>query len=247
MLMIILACETSTSVVTVAVCRAEQGAGGESVAVLAESVVEADRGHSERLLDTAQWLLHEAQLSLDDVNLLAAGMGPGSLTGVRVGVAAWKGLAAARNLPLLGVHTLEAMTWLAPGCSTTICPLLDARMKEVFGAAFRNTPAGREKVLEDRVCAIEDIVSELPEDTLYLGDGAWLYRDRLLALRPGARILPPFAGMPRASAVAAEAMETLLRDPGADTDPAHVIPSYLREAKVQLNPAIHADAHREGS
>jgi hypothetical protein len=52
--------------------------------------------------------------------------------------------------------------------------------------------------------------------------------------------------MPRASAVAAEAMEILRRNPDTDTDPAHLIPSYLREAKVQLNPAIHADAHREG-
>jgi tRNA threonylcarbamoyladenosine biosynthesis protein TsaB len=244
--MIILASETSTSTVTVAVCRGDAGQGGASVQLLAESVVEADRSHSERLLDTVRWLLCEARLTLEDVSLLATGIGPGSLTGVRVGVAAWKGLAAARNLPLLGVHTLEAMTWLMPGCDTVFCPLLDARMREVFGAAFRNTPAGREKVLEDRVCAIEEIVAELPDETLYVGDGAWVYRDRLLAVRPSARIAPAFAGMPRASAVAAEAMEILRRNPDTDTDPAHLIPSYLREAKVQLNPAIHADAHREG-
>ena len=96
--MIIVAGDTSTSINTVAVCRDD--------AILAETVVDCGRTHAERLLDTITWVLGEAAMSLNQVDALAISTGPGSFTGLRVGLATWKGLALGQDLPLVGVPTL---------------------------------------------------------------------------------------------------------------------------------------------
>ncbi|HNR35521.1 MAG TPA: tRNA (adenosine(37)-N6)-threonylcarbamoyltransferase complex dimerization subunit type 1 TsaB [Candidatus Hydrogenedentes bacterium] len=223
----ILAVDTCTAFNAVALC--------EDAAVLAETTVLCGRAHSERLIPTVNWLLAETGLCLADVDLLAVTIGPGSFTGVRIGVATWKGLALAARKPLVGVPTLDAMSLLAAVSDGIVCPLLDARMREVYGAVYAFDGGVRRKCSPDRVGPVEAIMADFPDAPILLGDGAAMYRDRILALRPRARIVPPMHLNPRAAAVAQEAFH--LVQSGMDTDPSHVSPVYLRQSQAEENRA----------
>lgn len=219
----ILAADTSTSVNTVAVC--------EDRRILAETYVLCGRSHAERLIQTVSWVLDEVSLDLRKMDALAVSIGPGSFTGLRVGVAAWKGLALGTGLPLVAVPTLDAMTRLGAFAAGTVCPMLDAKMREVFAAAFRFEDGRRERLMPDRVCPVEELLSDLDGPVLFLGDGADLYQDRIRSLMSGAVILGHLHRYPRASAVAAEAFDLL--DAGCETDPARVAPVYLRASQAE--------------
>jgi len=219
----ILAADTTTSINTVALCD-----GGH---VLAETFVDCGRAHSERLLATVDWVLNEAKQRLEDVEVLAIAIGPGSFTGLRVGAATWKGLAAANALPLVAVPTLDAMTRLSAFHDALVCPLLDARMGEVFGAVYRFEQGVRSTLRPDRVAPVEAVLEGIDEPLTLLGDGIARYRERVLAVQPSARILPERYWGPRASAVAAEALELL--DNGVEMDPALAVPVYLRKSQAE--------------
>lgn len=221
----ILAADTSTAINTVAVC-----ANGR---LLAETIVECGRSHAERLLATVDWVLAEAGLELGDLDALAISIGPGSFTGLRVGTATWKGLAFAQKLALAAVPTLDAMTRLGAFRDVVVCPLLDARMGEVFGAVYRFDGARRTKLTADMVCPVETILEEVSEAAVFLGDGAAVYRDRILAKVPEAVFVEPLCSVPRASAVAGEAACLLAQ--GVSTDAAQVSPIYLRKSQAEEN------------
>lgn len=221
----ILAADTSTSINAVALL--------EDGRLLSEVVVEAGRRHSERLLETVEWVLGEAQLQMSDIDVLAVSIGPGSFTGVRVGVAAWKGLACALQRPLVGVPTLDAMSRLWQARDGYVCPLLDAKMNEVYGAIYLYERGVRTKLTGDCVCPVEDLLDNQRNDLLFFGPGAVRYRDRIVAQMPDARFAPECCGSIRASAVAAEAFDLL--DVGASTNPDTVVPIYLRKSQAELN------------
>lgn len=224
--MIILSADTATNINTVAVCK-----DGE---ILAESVVRCGRTHAERLLDTVTWVLEEAGVTLEKVDALAVSIGPGSFTGLRVGIATWKGLALGRNLPLAGVPTLAAMSRIPGPLDGTLCPILDARMGEVFAAAYRMNAGKREPVLPDCVARIETVAEQLAgHEVTMFGDGVAVYRKRITAALPDIRFLPEILWAPRASAVAEEAHEMLQRGHNADAEAVH--PVYLRKSQAEQN------------
>jgi tRNA threonylcarbamoyladenosine biosynthesis protein TsaB len=224
--MIILSADTATNINTVAVCK-----DGE---LLAESVARCGRTHAERLLDTVTWVLQEAGIRLEKVEALAISIGPGSFTGLRVGLATWKGLALGQNLPLVGVPTLAAMSRIPGPLEGIICPILDARMGEVFAAAYHMDGGKRRQVLPDCVARIETVTEQLKGDKVTMfGDGVGVYRKRIAASLPDIRFLPEILWAPRASAVAEEAREIL--DAGCNIDAAAVHPVYLRKSQAEQN------------
>ena len=156
---VILAADTSTATNSVAICRGD--------AVLAETIIEGGRRHSERLIPTVDWLLGEAGIALSDIELLAISLGPGSFTGLRIGAAMWKGLALANGLPLIGVPTLDAMTRLSPfSPKGYVAAILDARMKEVFASVYRYVDGERQCVIEASALAPQqllDAIQNLPD------------------------------------------------------------------------------------
>ncbi len=228
----ILATDTSTPFNAVAVYEVDQDARFDMGYVLAESLSHAGRRHSERLLAVVDIVLEEAQLRLADIDLLAVSTGPGSFTGLRVGLATWKGLAFGTNLPLIGVPTLDALTRLSCFHDETVCTLLDAKMSEVFGAVYRYEGSTREKVVPDRVLPVEGFLTELDGDVLFLGDGAELYRDQVMEALPDARFAPATCMAPRGAAVAIEAAS--LYRAGVDSDPGAVVASYLRLSQAEV-------------
>jgi len=234
---ILLAADTGTSINTVAVCEGMPGLQ-PAMRILAENVVDCKRLHSERLIETVDWTLKEACITLDDVNVLAIAVGPGSFTGLRIGASTWKGLAYSKNLPLVAVPSLDAMTHLGAFYDATVCPMLDARMKEVYGAVYRFRAGQREKISLDRVCPVEDLLTGLTGPVHVLGDGAAVYEERIRACLPKAVFVSGPCAVPRASCVAQEAFHLLAL--GVSTDPECVAPDYIRPSQAEINRAAQA-------
>lgn len=221
----ILSADTATSIITVAVCEDDE--------ILAETTVRADRKHSERLMETVDWVLEESGLILSDIDALAISTGPGSFTGLRVGVATWKGLALGQGLPLVPVSTLDAMTRLAPFQDHIVCPMIDAKMGEVFGAVYHFDSGIRTKHVDDKVCSVEELLDGLSGEVIVFGDGAERYRERIEKSFPDCIFAGSPCDSPRASAVAIEAY--YLIEQGIDSSPAAVSPVYLRKSQAEEN------------
>lgn len=222
--MYVLGVDTSTDALAVAVCDGD-------ARPLAEIAFDAGRTHAERLMETIEQVLRDAGITLRDLSLLAVAHGPGSFTGVRIGVSTMKGLALGANLPLVGVSTLRAMAHVAPADAACVCVLLDARINEIYGAAYRRSENGWTEIAPEQVGPIESILAALPADAVILGDGAWQYESRLRAAAPQAHVLPPDAGRPSGAAVAREGLAAFRAgDPG---DAARVQPVYLRQSQPE--------------
>lgn len=130
--------------------------------------------HSRTLLPMAEDMLKNAELSIDDVDMFAVAHGPGSFTGIRIGVSTVKGLAWAADKPCVGVSTLEAMAWNGIAAGGYICPVMDARRSQVYNALFEIKDGKPCRLTEDRPIALADLAEEvkkLDAPVLLVGDG----------------------------------------------------------------------------
>jgi len=134
--------------------------------------------HSVTLLPMAEALLKNSGVTLSQVDTLAVSFGPGSFTGIRIGVSTVKGLAWAESKPCVGVSTLEAMAWngLGAGEGSLICCAMDARRSQVYNALFRIREGKPERLCADRAISLAELTEELrnmPEEKIFVtGDGA---------------------------------------------------------------------------
>lgn len=131
--------------------------------------------HSRTLLPMAEDMLKNAEMTLADVDALAVAHGPGSFTGIRIGVSAVKGLAWAAEKPCIGVSTLEAMAWHGVSRGGYICCVMDARRNQVYNAIFKIENNRPVRVSEDRAIALSELADEvksLDESVFIVGDGA---------------------------------------------------------------------------
>ncbi len=165
----ILSLETSAKAVSAAVVE-----NGE---VLAYAYQCSGLTHSRTLMPMVEDMLKNAELSLDDIDALAVAAGPGSFTGLRIGVSALKGLAWAKELPCFGVSTLEAMAQnLAYTDSLLICAM-DARRNQVYNAVFEAKNGVLTRLCPDRAIGLDELIAELRDDErkkFVLGDGGKL-------------------------------------------------------------------------
>lgn len=133
--------------------------------------------HSRTLLPMAEDMLKNAELRLSDVDLIAVAHGPGSFTGIRIGVATVKGLAWAAEKPCVGVSTLEAMAWHGLAVGGYICPVMDARRSQVYNALFKIENGRPVRMTDDRPIALDELskeVTALNAPVFLVGDGAAL-------------------------------------------------------------------------
>jgi tRNA threonylcarbamoyladenosine biosynthesis protein TsaB len=175
---ILLTVDTSTPAGSVAVSRGET--------LLGEILLNVKSTHTDRLLLTLRQLLTDTGLQLTDVDAFAVVLGPGSFTGLRVGVATVKGLALATGKPALGVSTLQTLAMQVPFPRHPLCVLLDARKNEVYAGLYhceggRPVPSRPEVVI-----APEPLLDTLDGETLFAGDGSVAYRT-LISRRLGSR------------------------------------------------------------
>ncbi|MDI3279958.1 MAG: tRNA (adenosine(37)-N6)-threonylcarbamoyltransferase complex dimerization subunit type 1 TsaB, partial [Bacillota bacterium] len=190
------------------------------------------RTHSERLMPALVRLLAEAGVEPKELDLIAVSIGPGSFTGLRIGVATAKGLAYALRKPLVAVGSLDALAYGASlGCGY-ICPLIDARRGRVYTALYRSKGWGTEptrltgyEVAE--VAHLPAFLAGCTQPVAFTGDGALANRSALLELfGEGAQIIPSALGSPRASWVAALGEQRWER--GERQDPFSLLPLYVK-------------------
>ena len=224
--MLLLSLETSA--------KAASAALFENNTLLGEIYQNTGLTHSQTLLVMAQDLLNQCGKAPDLVTDVAVANGPGSFTGVRIGVAAAKGFAWGRQLPCWGVSTLEAMTLGLGIHNGYICPVMDARRNQVYNALFHAENGQLRRVTEDRAIALSDLAAELAqlEQPIFLvGDGSNLTYRTLSDQIPNL-VLPPEHRMhQRASGVGLAAMAMMAR--GESADAAALAPNYLRLSQAE--------------
>ena len=167
--MLILAFESSAKAASVALVRDGR--------LLSQSIQVSGLTHSRTLLPMAEDLLKNADLRVQDVDLLAVAHGPGSFTGVRIGVSTVKGLAWAAEKPCVGVSTLEAMAWHGLAAGGLVCPVMDARRQQVYNALFEIRGGRPERLCPDRAISLEELGAQLralSSPVFLVGDGAAL-------------------------------------------------------------------------
>ncbi|MEW6186204.1 MAG: tRNA (adenosine(37)-N6)-threonylcarbamoyltransferase complex dimerization subunit type 1 TsaB [Thermodesulfobacteriota bacterium] len=144
----------------------------------AQAQIRVSKTHTGQLWKIIYFLLEEVGWDLAEVELFGVTIGPGSFTGLRIGLATIKGLALAGGKPVIGVSTLEALAHNFPSCPYLICPMIDARKKEVFSAFFQNDPEkGVVQIGQPRHVKPEFLLPELQGTVLLAGNGARLYAD----------------------------------------------------------------------
>jgi tRNA threonylcarbamoyladenosine biosynthesis protein TsaB len=221
---LILAVETATRVMSVALL-----AGDRAVAEISS---DDTRVHSERLLPAIDRLLELAGVSLEAVGAFAVSIGPGSFTGLRIGLATLKAFAFDETRPVAAVPTLAALCAAAAGARGPVAALLDARRGEVYAAAVAAAGDPEPTLLPDSVLTPEELAACLPpETTLVVGEDAEPAAARLLALRPDLRRIAAGAGAARASRVGQLGRALLVA--GRVVPAADLVPRYVRRAEAE--------------
>ena len=224
--MLILAFETSAKSCSAAI--------HDGTKLLAESYQNSGLTHSQTLMVMAQDLLKVCGKSAADVTALAVAAGPGSFTGIRIGVAAAKGFGWGAELPVYGVSTLEAMAKGLGAWEGHVCCCMDARRSQVYNAVFLAEGGKLTRISEDRAIALADLKTELEhiDGPIYLvGDGAALAYKTLSAEIPELILPPEHRQHQRASGVALAALDAIERgEPGGG---AALQPNYLRMSQAE--------------
>ncbi len=154
-------------------------------------LVRSPRRYSETLVPMLDFVLGHLQGSLDEIGLLAVATGPGSFTGVRVGLAVVKAIGQSRKIPGLGLSTLEALAGCFSEYSRPVAPMLDAKRGQIYGAVYASVDGRTRVCVEEQVLSPESWLESLPPDIspLFVGAGAAAHRDLITSSRPGARVI----------------------------------------------------------
>ena len=224
--MLIFAFETSAKAGSVALM--------DETRLLGESYCNTALTHSQTLLVMGQDLLKSCGFTAEDVTDVAVAAGPGSFTGVRIGVAAAKGFAWGKELPCWGASTLEAMALGLGVWQGYVCPVMDARRQQVYNALFYCKDGKCTRIIEDRAISLEDLgkqLKNLKEPVFLVGDGSVLCYNALSESVPGLVCPPEHRIYQRAAGVALAAKEMMTR--GCRADGSALTPNYLRLSQAE--------------
>ena len=224
--MLILAFETSAKAASVALLDEHK--------LLGESYQNTGLTHSQTLMVMTQDLLKQCGKTVSDITAVAVAEGPGSFTGVRIGVAAAKGMSWGAELPCYGVSTLEAMAQSLGAWQGYVCPCMDARRSQVYNALFYVNQGKLERITQDRAIALAELAEELKalEGPVFLvGDGAKLCHQTLKETVPSLVLPPEHRQHQRAVGVAMLAAEKIAA--GEQGDGNALTPNYLRLSQAE--------------
>ena len=222
----ILALESSALAASVAVCEDEQ--------LIAQSFQRTGLTHSATLMPMAEDMLKNAGLTLAEMDVIAVAVGPGSFTGLRIGVSAAKGLAWALDKPCAPCSTLESMAWQVAHMDGELCPVMDARRKQVYNARFRSEGGAPVRLTPDRAISLEDLADEVKnvgKPQILVGDGALLCYNAFRERDIPAALAPQHLLFQTAWGVARQGLE-LARTGGLVTASA-LAPAYHRLSQAE--------------
>lgn len=222
----ILAFESSAKAAGVALCEDEF--------LVAQSYQNNGLTHSTTLLPMAEDLLRNCGVPLGEVDCLAVSAGPGSFTGLRIGISTVKGLCWGAEKPCAGVSTLEAMAWNLAHMDAVICCAMDARRHQVYNALFRAREGTLERLTPDRAISLEELAQELKSldaPQIVVGDGSELCYNDASARGLQLKLAPPHLRFQSAWGVARAALEQARQ--GKLVSGADLVANYLRLSQAE--------------
>ena len=248
----ILAVETSTMLGGIAIMDDLSG-------LIAEVRLNVKSTHSERLMTEIAHVLKQAELKVSDIDVFAIAIGPGSFTGLRIGLSTVKGFSYATGKPIVSVPTLEALAWNFPDCIYPVCTLLDARKKEVYAALFKWEDGGFTRLIDEVSIKVDRLLGRINESNpplpprlrvvptfskggeggfsdkrvVFTGEGAILYRDKIIEVMGNKAIFaPPEKIVPSPANVASIGIKKAIK--GEFSEPVSLVPFYIRRSEAEL-------------
>lgn len=205
--------------------------------LLAEIMIINQETHSRHLMSMMDTCLKMSRLDISDMDAFAVAKGPGSFTGLRIGISIVKGLAAASEKPVVTVSNLDALAQQAVLSDLPICVMMDARKSEVYVCRYRLSDGQLYPEGEPLALSPENAISGIDTPYLFMGSGALLYREKIRqALGELAVFAPDDAHILRASTIARSGYERLLK--GESDDLASFVPLYIRKADAKMPSAL---------
>jgi len=215
-----------SSAAPASVCLSEDGK------IIADYYLNTGFTHSQTLMAMVESVLTISGKAASDIDVYAVNCGPGSFTGVRIGVSAVKGMAFASDKPCIAVSTLQSMAYNCLGNHAVVCACMDARRQQVYNAVFRVDREKITRLCDDRAIAVDELLAELgnyDEEIILVGDGAALVYDSSESDK--IKLAPESIRYQRASSTAASALELYKR--GEVISPAALMPTYLRLSQAE--------------
>ena len=223
----LLAIETSSLVSSVALLHDDT--------LKAELTIQARLTHSEQLMPHIADMLDKASVSKTQIDGVAVAIGPGSFTGLRIGLATAQGFAFAWNVPIIGVETPTSLAWNFVGASDYICPLIDAQKGNVYAALYQWQQDTLQQLEDIHIAPLTDVLNELEiqgKNVVFCGDGALLGKTKIREQSPRFRMAPPTMCIPRAGSVALAAQKRW-REGDVD-DCMTLTPAYKRRSEAEV-------------
>lgn len=232
--MTIIAIDSSAKAASVCIANEEK--------IIGEFFINTSLTHSQTLMPMLEQLLKNTGMSVEQIGAVAVNAGPGSFTGVRIGVAAAKGLAFPKDLPCISVSTLESMAYNLLDCDCIVCAVMDARCSQVYNAIFRIKGNIAERLTEDRALSLSDLLLDIKnyeEKVLLVGDGAEISYEFLKNCASNVFLAPQNKRVQTASSVALAALKMLAEDKTVSAG--ELMPVYLRlpQAQRELNARLN--------
>jgi tRNA threonylcarbamoyladenosine biosynthesis protein TsaB len=220
--------DTSGSWLNMAICQEKD--------ILASVAQNVGNRQAERLPLELDNILASAKLNLSDINWLAVTVGPGSFTGLRVGISFAQGLAMGGGLRLLPLNTLDAMAWLPEGFSGEISPMLDAKKGQVYTALYRSEKGISQLVSSHQVVEPKTWLSRLAPQTKVFGSGALAYRDIIIQSYPALTIDEAYINGPEISGLVKLAGNNLRGENFVPVEDLNAF--YIRPSDAEARPNV---------
>jgi tRNA threonylcarbamoyladenosine biosynthesis protein TsaB len=201
--------------------------------VLSELRFNAGQTHAQILIPSIDRVLKEAYLKLEELDGIAISIGPGSFTGLRIGLATAKGLCFASEKPLISVPTLDGLVYFQRSSSYPLVPILDAKKNEVYSAVYDSRDGRIKRVSDYWVTSIEKLVAKIPQEVIFLGLGLEVFKENLSKLcGERAHFLEGEGNLPSGTAIAFLGLEKFKLSEFEDLD--KLEPLYLRSSEQEL-------------
>ena len=223
--MIVLSMDSSSLVTTVALLKDEH--------LLGEFTLNFKREHSVILMEKIEMLLKDCNIDISEVDGFLVPKGPGSFTGLRIGMATVKGLSMGSNKPYLSISSLDALAYSLVNFDGIICPIMDALRDSVFTCMYKSSNGELSKIIDYSALSLDELVEVLQqkdEPVIFTGDGVYKYKEYLLEKLPNAKFAPNHLSVVRASALGELGMELLRK---GQYDDMNSSPLYLKKPQAE--------------
>jgi len=219
----ILGIDTSTKFLSLAILRDDR--------IIAQINLDVGRQLSSLLIPTIKDILKKSNLSLEKLNGFAVGIGPGSFTGLRIGITTIKALALALNKPIVGISSLDIIAKNISVASTQICPIIDAKRDNVFSCIYECRNGKMKRQTKYLLINIKDLLKRINKKTIFLGDGLLLFR-KIIEKKKEVIFTNEKLWYPKASNLVFLALEKFNKGQFTDTD--KLVPLYLYPKECQI-------------